>query len=64
MNKEEYTELHKLLAKLKYELVKILNSNSKFTDEIKVNLRAIDKVMDINCFNMSETNNNHIPRID
>lgn len=49
MNKEEYVQLHTLLAKLKYELeIEILNiSNKEYVEELRGNINAIDDVMKI-----------------
>ena len=49
MNKEEYIQLHTLLAKLKYELnIELLNvTNNEYLEELRKQIDAIDEVMKI-----------------
>lgn len=49
MKKEEYVELHKLLAKLKYEIGITLCevTNEELINEYQEFLKAINKVMEI-----------------
>ena len=49
MNKEEYIQLHTLLAKLKYELeIELLESaNKEYLEELRGHINAIDDVMKI-----------------
>ena len=47
MNKKDYSELHRLLALLKYELeVELLGIDNKdYRDEIRSHINAIDDIM-------------------
>lgn len=48
MNKEEYVQLHTLLAKLKYELeIEMLEVTSDYIKELRKQIDAIDEVMKI-----------------
>ena len=48
MNKEEYIQLHTLLAKLKYELgIEILEAITEYAKELRKQIDAIDEVMKI-----------------
>lgn len=49
MNKEDYIQLHTILANLKYELeIEILNvANEKYIAELRKQIDAIDEVMKI-----------------
>ena len=49
MNKEEYVQLHKILAKLKYELeIQMLEVDDfDYIKELKKQSKAIDEVMKI-----------------
>lgn len=50
MNKQDYAELHYLLAKLKYELEIILlesDANSKYARQIRTQIGEIDDIMKI-----------------
>ena len=49
MNKKDYSELHRLLAILKYELeiAKIETDNRKYQDQLKQQISSIDNIMKI-----------------
>lgn len=49
MNKEDYIQLHTILAKLKYELeIELLEVTSKeYMEELRKQIMAIDEVMKI-----------------
>ena len=50
MNKNEYADLHYLLAKLKYELEIILlesDANSKYAKQVRTQIGEIDDIMKI-----------------
>lgn len=50
MNKNEYANLHYLLAKLKYELEMVLmeiDANSKYAKQVRTQIEEIDDIMKI-----------------
>ena len=56
MNKNEYVELHKLLAKLQYEITITLceTNNEKIIKEYQEYQKAIEKIMQIMIFNFDK----------
>ena len=58
MNKEDYVNLHRILAMLKYELkTKLMEENNNYeTENLQSDLEAIDKVMNIFMFEESLDN--------
>lgn len=48
MSKEDYIQLHTILAKIKYELeIEILEATNEYAKELRKQLGAIDEVMKI-----------------
>lgn len=49
MNKKDYSELHRLLAILKYdlEIEKIRTDNRKYQDQLKQQISSIENIMKI-----------------
>lgn len=49
MNKKDYSELHRLLAILKYELeiMMLETDNKKYREQLKGQITAIDNIMKI-----------------
>lgn len=56
MNKNEYTDLHRLLAKLNYEVALTLceTNNEEIIKEYQEYQKAIEKVMKIMIFNFDK----------
>ena len=49
MNKEDYVQLHTVLAKLKYELeiIKWETNNQEYIEEIEKHIKSIDDLMTV-----------------
>lgn len=49
MNKEDYSQLHYLLAKLKFELAITIceSSNGKYIEETQKHIESIDDIMQV-----------------